>query len=428
MAKHETGTRAKISSLLAGAALLVALAWLFRGVLFLSQYSVQIVWTVAILVLLSNAISVRLDQGVSGLFSSLASGLGSASVELSILFLLGGFLGLESIFTDYTLTLFVAGLLLFMASWLVGRLVTPKRPILERHIARFSDGEMELAHGLKVRAQQLQGLPISVGRRSLGCVAINDMDFHIESTLGPVRIPARAPVLILTPMLRKGERVRDVTQEEYDSAWSLYSTRTGRMSGTFIRIPFVNIRAYDDYATEVELGPLRISDTDEGTVVDIPPFVHVVDDTGPRRRRVLVASASPHRTTIISTKGKTKARWNGWRIKTDGQSYTVLRRGSSYAKDGGGNLVVGSLGYELTVSKENVAVQLPDVELVATPRMLIVTTEGETQRIADERLSRRFIDSMVEVAKSQVSDLLSGAEVDPAEAYVAIDSLLHGVK
>ena len=418
----------RLGILLSGVALIIALVWIFRSILFVSQYSVQIAYAFIVFVFLTNIIHVKLNQGFFGFLGSLASKLGSFAIDISIAFFFAGFLGLEQQFTNYTLALFIAGILLFIASFIFWRLVVPKRAVIGREVFSFGSGQIQFADDLKARAEQIVGLPITIGNRLLGCMSVNDVEFSVNTTFGGVKVPARAPVLILSRNLERKEKVRNATDEEYAKAEKLYAERKSQLTGTFVKLPFVNVEAYEDDTTEVEIGPLRVSDTDEGTIVDIPPFIHVIEEGGPRRVRVFVTSGDKERATIVLAKGLVKAIWNGWKLKTDGDTYTIVRKGGSYAKDRDGTLIVGSPGYELTVSSENVSIQLPDIELMATPTMLVLKSDGKTQRISNEKLSRRLIDAMVNVAKEQVSDLLSGAELDPADVYVEIDSLLHGVE
>jgi len=420
-------TRAKIGTLFNGIALILALAWVFRETLLVSRYSIQIVFGVIACIIISNMINVKLGQGFFGFISSLASRTGAASIDLAIIFFFGGFLGLERQFSDYTLTLLAAGIVLFVASWTFGRLVAPIGPRIGREVVSFGTGQVQLANGLRAEAEELIGLRVSVGNKLLGCVTLTDVDFVVYTTLGATNVPAKAPVLILSQRIKCGEKIRDATEEEYARAEKLYSTRREQLHRISVRVPFVKVEEYGDFGTEVEIGPVKIHDTDEGTVVDIPPFIHAVEEPKLRGGRVFVASGDKRRTTITRAKGAVRAMWNGWRLKTDGESYTTVRKGNWYAKDRSGSLSVGSPGYRLTVSKDNVSVDLPDVSLMATPSVLVLKAGDKTHRIGDEKLSRKLIDALVDVARNQVSDLLSGAELDPADVYVEIDSLLQAV-
>lgn len=412
---------------ISGIALILALAWIFRTALFISQYSIEIVYAFIVCVFFTNIIHVKLNQGVFGLVSSLASKLGSFALDTSVAFFFAGFLGLEQQFTNYTLALFIASLLLFIASFIFWRLVVPKRAIIGKEIFSFGKGQIQLADDLKAKTDNLTGMPIRIGNRQLGCISLNDVEFSVNTTLGYVRVPVSAPVLIMSGRLQKDARVRDATEDEWEKAESLYANRRKQLSGSLIKVPFVRVETYEDDSTEVEIGPIRISDTEEGTMVDVPPFIHFVDEEKPTKGRILIASGDRDKATIALARGILKASWGSFRLKTDGNTFTSVRKGGSYAKDRAGSIVIGSPGYELTVSGDNVSLELPDIELMATPSTLVVKAGGKTQRIANEKLSRRLIDAMVDVAKNQVSALLGGAEIDPADVYVEIDSILHGV-
>lgn len=418
----------QLGMVISGIALILALAWIFRAALFISQYSIELIYAFIGCVFLTNLIHVRLNQGAFGFLSSLASKLGSFALDISVAFFFAGFLGLEQQFTNYTLALFIASLLLFIASFIFGRLVGPKRANISREVFSFGKGQIPLAEDLKAKTEQLTGMPVKIDNRQLGCISLNDVEFAVNTTLGSVRVPASAPVLIMSSKLQKDGKVRDATEDEWEKAESLYANRRKHLSGNLIKVPFVHVETYEDDSTEVEIGPMRISDSEEGTIVDIPPFIHLTDEEKPTKGRILIASGEKDKATIVVARGILKASWGGLRLKTDGDAFTSIRKAGSYAKDRAGSIVIGSPGYELTVSRDNVSLELPDIELMATPSTLVVKAGGKTQRIANEKLSRRLIDAMVDVAKNQVSDLLSGAEIDPADVYVEIDSILQGVE
>lgn len=418
--------RSKIQYMFTSLALILALVWLLRSVLLIPGYGDEIAYAFMALLFLSNVMSVKIDQGAFGLLSSLASSIGSYAVDLSISFFIGGFLGLGEQFTRYTLALFVGGLVLFVVSWKTGRLVEPKRPRICREVVSLGNNRLEFAAGLVADSPRLTGMPIKMGNKVLGAVTVDDFDLLVKTTLGPVKVAVKAPALVLGPHLTLGEKVRDPSDSELRDAEMLYSKRRDEVGGTSIRLPFLSVEEHEGLETEVQIGPFRVSDTEAGAVVDIPPFIHITSDSGGPGRRVFVTSGSDGRAIVTWSQGTIKARWNGWSVKTDGETHTVLRKGSSFAKDRAGSLIVGSPGYTLNVSGDNVSVQLPDMQITATPGVLVLTSGGKSQRMSDERLSKRFIDAMVEVARDQISRLMAGEEPDPADVYVEIDSLLGG--
>lgn len=415
--------RSKLKAVFGSFAMILALVWLLRSVLLISSYGDEIAYTFIGLLFLANIMSVRLDQGAFGLVSSFASSMGSYAVDLSIAFFLGGFLGLGDRLTTYTLALFVGGLVLFIASWTTGKLVEPRRPRVSVEVVSFGEGKHELATGLTASSAQLTGLPVKMGSKVLGAVTLEDFDLLAKTTLGTVRVPIRSPALVVGHLL-PGNKIRNATDQELRDAEALYLRRREQLGGTSIRLPFLRVEDHEGLATEVEFGPFKISDTEEGAVVDIPPFIHVTGDHTRYGRRVMVISGAEDKATVTFSHGTAKARWNGWRVKTDGETYTILRKGNSFAKDRGGSLIVGSPGYTLKVSEDNVSVQLPDTQITATPSVLILAAGGKSQRIKDEKLTKRFIDAMLEVANDQISRLLAGEEPDPADVYVEVDSIL----
>ena len=420
--------RSKARAVLSSLALIVALVWLLRSVLFVSGYGTEIVYVFMVLLFLSNILTVRLNSDVFAFLSSLASSFGSFAVDLSLAFFFGGFFGLGSEFTTYTLAFFVGGLVLYVTSWSLGRLESPKRAMVAKEVVSFGSGPIQLGKNLKAQVQELTGLPIRVRDRLLGVVALNDMDLAFQTTFGPVKVPVRSPALVLSSRLSQKGKVRTATDEEWEEASDLYSDRGEEAGWTVVKLPFVKVEDQGGFSTEVEVGPFKFSDTDQGSVVDIPPFIHVVSDEGSRSGRALVLSRGEQRAKVTCARGMVRASWNGWRIKTDGEGYTVVRHGGSYAKDRAGSLVVGSPGYVLKVSKDNVSVELPDTRLMATPSVLVLTSGDKSQRISDEKLSKRFTESMLGVARDQISELLAGRDPDPADVYVEIDSLLEEIR
>jgi len=405
---------------------LLALVWIFRSALLLSQYNAQLVNAFALFLLLANLVNVKL-RSAFGFLSSLASSVGSFAVELSLAFFFGGFLGLEKAYTDYTITLFVAGILFFVASWLFGRLEVPYARLISKEVVSFGGGEIRLTDNLSVKADSFTGLPITMDGKMVGAVALNDVELNLNTTLGTLRVQAKRPVLILSSRLKRGAKIRSASEDEIARAKALYESRREQLGRhAVVRLPFLSVEEYEDRASEVRIGPMRIADTDEGSVVDIPPFVHVVDST-PRKHRVLVASKGESKVAVTSVDNEVRAMWDGWRVRTDGETYTTVRRGNSYARDSAGSLVVGCPGYRLTVSRGNVSLELVDTKIMATQSMLILKSGEKAQRVDDENLRQRFVEAMVEVAKAQISDLLSGIEPDPADVYDEVDSLLKNL-
>jgi len=425
---HEMSLRSKLQAVSTSLALIVALVWLLRSVLFVSEYGTEIVYVFTALVFLSNILGVRLDSDIFAFLSSLASSLGSFAIDLSLAFFFGGFFGLGAEFTTYTLAFFVGGLVLYVTSWSLGRLESPKRAMVAKEVVSFGSGPVQLGSNLKAQVQELTGLPLKMRNRLMGIVALNDMDLVFQTTFGPIKVPVKSPALVLSSRLSQKGKVRDATDKEWEEASDLYSKRREEAGWTVVRLPFVKVEDQGGFSTEVEVGPFKFSDTDQGSVVDIPPFIHVVTDEGSKSGRALVLSGGEQRAKVTCAKGMVRASWNGWRIKTDGQGYTVVRHGGSYAKDRAGSLVVGSPGYSLKVSRDNVSVELPDTRLMATPSVLVLTSGDKSQRIRNEKLSKRFTESMLGVAKDQISELLAGRDPDPADVYVEIDSLLEEIK
>jgi hypothetical protein len=420
--------RSKARTVFSSLALIVALVWLLRSVLFVSEYGNEIVYVFMALLFLSNILKVRLNSDVFAFLSSLASSFGSFAVDLSLAFFFGGFFGLGSEFTAYTLAFFVGGLVLYVTSWSLGRLESPKRAMVAKEVASFGSGPIQLGKNLKAQVQELTGLPIRLRDRLLGIVTLNDIDLVFQTTFGPVKVPVRSPALVLSSRLNQKGRIREATEGEWKEASDLYTNRGEEAGWTVVKLPFVKVEDQGGFSTEVEVGPFKFSDTDQGSVIDIPPFIHVVSDEGSRSGRALVLSRGERRARVTCARDMVRASWNGWRIKTDGQGYTVVRHSGSYAKDKAGGLVVGSPGYSLRVSKDNVSVELPDTKLMATPSVLVLASGGKSQRISDEKLSRRFIESMLDVAQDQISELLAGQDPDPADVYVEIDSLLKEIR
>jgi hypothetical protein len=88
--------RSKARAVFSSLALIVALVWLLRSVLFVSEYGNEIVCVFMVLLFLSNILKVRLNSDVFAFLSSLASSFGSFAVGLSLAFFFGDFFGLGS--------------------------------------------------------------------------------------------------------------------------------------------------------------------------------------------------------------------------------------------------------------------------------------------------------------------------------------------
>lgn len=415
--------RDQLELLLNSLVLIVALIWIFRDILLISQYSNEIVYTFIFFLFLSKIINVRFDMGIFGFISSLLSSIGSFSISLCIAFFLGGFLGLEKQFTSYTVSLLVAGIIAYLASWSFGTLVSKRRITLGKKLTSFYVENNQIASGIEIGADELNGIPILYGNKISGAVLFNNFDLNINTTLGNVRVPIKPPALVLSSKLRKKGEIRNVTVEELKKAMEILSSYKENIRTEYIKLPLILVRE-DPEVEEVRFGPIKVVSTEDFDEISISPFIHIVEERKVKKGKAFVASVNKQEVVVKFEMGKIHASWNGSRLLTDGKSYTLLRRGSSYAKDKLGSLSLHSPSYSLRISKDTVSLKLFDIKLVVTPSMLILESNKRVQRIKDETLSKKFISSLLNLAKSQVTDLLRGIEPSLDEIYNEVDSLL----
>lgn len=416
----------KLSSVFSTFVLILILVWLLRGLLQISQYSSYIVYAVILFMLLSKLLQVKIDEGIAGFISSLTSSIGLLSVEVGILFFIGGYFGLEQEFSRYTLPLFVAGILLLILSWRLGVIVPIRRTTLKKEIYSFEDKGMQLDENLKIRTEELLGLPIELGNMLVGCVAIKDLDLDINTTLGKILVPVKAPAIIFSSSLNKKNKIRDASTEEYEAARSFYISKKGEEKKSIVKLPFIEVEEYGDFYESVRFGPIRVYEENGESTISITPFIHIVE-SGERKRKALVLSDNKKKVMVKLDGKKVKASWDGWRLVTDGKSYTFLRKGSVYAKDSLEGLMLKTMNYVLKVSESSVSVDIPGVKLVATPQLLILSSGNKSQRIEDKEISKRFIETIAKIIRNQVSDLLNGIEPNIADVYAGIDSVLKEV-
>ncbi|MEM0219946.1 MAG: hypothetical protein QW213_06405, partial [Thermoproteota archaeon] len=183
---------------------------------------------------------------------------------------------------------------------------------------------------------------------------------------------------------------------------------------------------YGDFYESVRFGPIRVSEEGGESKISITPFINIVE-SGKDKKKALVLSNNKKKVIVKLNGKKVKASWDGWKLVTDGESYTFLRKGSVYAKDSIDGLMLKTMNYTLKVSESSVSVDIPGIKLVATPKLLVLSSGSRSQRIEDQEISRRFIESVARIIRNQVSDLLNGIEPDIADVYAGIDSILKKV-
>lgn len=406
--------------------LVLIIVWLLRGPLQVSQYSSYIVHTVVLLMLFSKLLRVKVSEGVVSFVSSFISAIGWFALEVSVMFFIGGYLGLEQEFTRYTLPLFVAGIILLIFSWNLGVIVPIKRTALKKEVYLFETKGIQSSDNLKIRTEEFIGLPIEFGNMLVGCVTLKDLDLDINTTLGKISLLVRAPALIFSSNLNKKRKVRDASTEEYESARSFYISKKSEEKKSIVKLPFIEVEEYGDFYESVRFGPIRISEENGESTVSITPFVHITE-SGKRKRKALVLSNGKKKVMVRLDGKKVKASWDGWRLVTDGESYTFLRKGSVYAKDSIGELVLKTMNYTLKVSENSVSVSIPGVELTATPQLLVISSGSKFQKVEDKEISKRFIETVARIIRNQISDLLNGIEPDITDVYNGIDSVLKKI-
>ncbi|MBO3767917.1 MAG: hypothetical protein JTT16_01155 [Candidatus Brockarchaeota archaeon] len=406
--------------------LVLIIIWLLRSPLQISQYSRYIVYAVVFLMFFSKLLQIKVGAGVTGLVSSFASAVGSLALEVSIMFFVGSYLGLEQEFTRYILPLFLTGVILLILSWKLGFIVPLRKTTLRKEIYSFESKGMQLGENLKVKAEEIIGLPIEFGNILVGCVAIKDLDLDINTTIGKILIPIKTPTIIFSSSLRKKNKIRDASTEEYESAKSLYMSKKDEEKKSIIKLPFIEVEEYGDFYESVRFGPIRVSEEGGESKISITPFINIVE-SGKDKKKALVLSNNKKKVIVKLNGKKVKASWDGWKLVTDGESYTFLRKGSVYAKDSIDGLMLKTMNYTLKVSESSVSVDIPGIKLVATPKLLVLSSGSRSQRIEDQEISRRFIESVARIIRNQVSDLLNGIEPDIADVYAGIDSILKKV-
>jgi len=424
--KARFGLSEELAYIFSTLALILIIVWLLRGTLQVSQYSSYIVYAVVLFMLFSKLLQVKISEGIAGFISSFASSIGSLAVEVSVMFFIGGYLGLEQEFTRYTLPLFVAGIVLLILSWRLGVIVPIRRTTLKKEIYSFECKGMQLGENLKIRTGELLGLPIEFGNMLVGCVAIKDLDLDINTTLGKILVPIKAPAVIFSSSLSKKDKVREASVEEYESARNLYISKKSEEKKSVVKLPFIEVEEYGDFYESVRFGPIRVHEENGESTISITPFIHVVE-SGKRKEKALVLSDNKNKAMVKLDGKKVKASWNGWRLVTDGESYTFLRKGSVYAKDSIDGLMLKTMNYMLKVSESSVSVDIPGVKLVATPQLLILSSGNRSQKVENKEISKRFIETVARIIRNQVSDLLNGIEPDIADVYAGIDSILKEI-
>jgi hypothetical protein len=213
---------------------------------------------------------------------------------------------------------------------------------------------------------------------------------------------------------------------EYESARNSYISKKSEEKKSVVKLPFIEVEEYGDFYESVRFGPIRVHEENGESTISITPFIHVVE-SGKRKEKALVLSDNKNKAMVKLDGKKVKASWNGWRLVTDGESYTFLRKGSVYAKDSIDGLMLKTMNYMLKVSESSVSVDIPGVKLVATPQLLILSSGNRSQKVENKEISKRFIETVARIIRNQVSDLLNGIEPDIADVYAGIDSILKEI-
>jgi hypothetical protein len=416
---------------------LLLLVWLVRGILSISQYSVDLLLSSFALILLSRVFSTRTRLGVGRAVSSFLWNLaaGCIIILIAIWFLRwvasvqGG--AFPTDISGYVPDLVIAAISTGLLAYAI-RELTPQRE------GPLASGPPVLVHAdsavtawkttLSAKTDTI-ALLVKRSGRTVGCILLGDVRSSFETPMGTVTASLAKPVTTFGIPFRGAKAARDdvsrLTGKDLDLLIkdARVDTTTQRLNGAIhtMDLPFVHVKE-DWFGESVDVGPISVKKGPAGETVRIGPFRYDSDEDEDDRTSWFARGGQGSSFLSVSDEG-VSAKWNGsslW-LKGDSMKLTTGADGFFYSPT---EVQTFSPLHTLHVLHQKVTLNTKKFALDITGNRVVLRAEAGSKSTDSQPLAQGLRDITTEEAKKHVRDVIEGVPIDLDEMLANIEEVL----
>jgi hypothetical protein len=455
--KSSTVVTRKVASAFGGAAAIIVIFWLLRGLFGISAYSLYFLLAILGFLFLAAILKTRTNAGAVRAVSSFFGNLSLFSLGAIItIWVLGWIASLQGGGFPKVLYASIPDLVIAtLATGVVALTLSKIAPPLEA--VRPTGKPMVVNAGTSVNLDGVElstineglAVPMRFSKKSSGYVLFSDLGASMETPMGVKEIKLKAPFIVSgIPFLAKNASEEDLKKLSGKSSKELSEEAKSVVSsvsewdhlgeaGNDVDLPFVHV-SEGVGGSDVDVGPIHVRTDNTGDHVNIGPFSFDDEDGRPRHsgrgrkedrdkgHRLGWFAYSKTGTKISSVGGAISAKWNGSSISLRGNYMRLTVGGDSFEYDPHEIKTTSPL-HTLRVTQSVITLETSKLTInVYASRVLLRTAEGKTKSTESAELASDLKKALTGLAMKQVRDLLAGEPIDLEEMLVKTEEVLVG--
>ena len=397
-----------ISNVTFAISLLLLVAWLLRSLLSLENIANNLIIVSIGFYAISTLLTIETEDVILAI-SSIISKAGNIALFSTIVFFVFSFLGLSKLFTDLILPLFIAAIILKLASWsFIAMMRKRDKYRLDKHVKEIGPYAIDAKQWVLSSNEFSKVVLIRRGRRKIGFVNFNNMNLEFKNELGNIKLKLNAPLLVYSPFLRlNGKNVNDSTSfinEAQKLLNSLLSSMPLRRR-EYIKLPFISVES-DEFGERVRVGPIYVTEELGREEVMIGPWIRI--STESKHKSILyLFSANPKYSIKLSN------------------DEMIFRINNDRFIINPSNIRVEYLGYDIEMSKNELNVQAPDFKLKVRDNRILFISGKRSYSLNNTKLA----EDLISAAKIKLFEQINSFErilyFDPVYIITALKDVIE---
>jgi hypothetical protein len=397
-----------ISSIAFAISLLFLVVWLLRSVLSLESIANDLILASIGFYALSTLLTIETEDMFIAI-SSIINKAGNIALFSAIVFFIFSFFGLQKIFTDLILPLFIAAIILKLASWSFITITSRRDKYqLDKHVKEIGPYSVDAKQWLLSSNESSKIVLVRRGRRKVGFVNFNSMNLEFKNDLGNINLKLNAPLLVYSPYLKlKAKNIHDSTTLINDAQKLLNSILSSIpfRKREYVKLPFISVES-DEFGERVKVGPIYVAEELGREEVRIGPWIRI-------------SSVSKHKGIMYLFSANPK-----YSIKLSIEEMIIITNSDKFIINPT-SIKVEYLGYDIEMSKNELNVQAPDFKLKVRDNKILFISGKRSYSISNSKLAEDLINAAKIKIYEQINSLEKILYFDPVYIITALKDVIE---
>ena len=399
----------KVAGILTGMSTIIAIVWLARGLLGVSQYTVTLILAGFGLAFIGRVFRTEITSGVGRAVVSLLGNIVVALVTIIFsIWILGWIAYLQGDTFPALISRQVPNLAIVAIVAGLGAYALQQSGLARRRETPFmvSEGKALAMEGTKLTVKHdTVGMPINRRGRTIGAVLLGEVSTSFKTPMGMVSASLPAPVTTVGIPLQG----RHLSKQD-----------AVKITG---KTPSQLIEETRSRAEDLDVGRIRVRDGCMGDRWKIGPLIFDWDGDGEHHPKERWLAKGVGNTYITTDGHRATAKWNGSTLSMEENSMKFVVGSDSFSYSPT-EVKTTSPYHTLQVTQDKITLDTRKFTLKVMGDNVILRREDKTRTTESKTLANDLRTLLTETVKQQVRDVMEGTPIDLGEMFSTTEEVL----